>query len=94
MYQKGNGVPQDTEKQLLGTSSPLQGLDLAQFYLGQIYYSGETVPQNYKLAAELWTLAAGQGFVEAQYNLGVMHKSGQGVERDLKEAEVVMDPRG
>ncbi|HEX22065.1 MAG TPA: sel1 repeat family protein, partial [Chromatiales bacterium] len=40
------------------------------------------VKQDYVEAAKLWRLAAEQGHVEAQMNLGLMYGKGQGVEQD------------
>lgn len=39
------------------------------------------------LAANLYLLAAEQGYVSAQYNLGYMYDKGYGVEQDYREAE-------
>ena len=41
---------------------------------------------NYEEAALWYRMAAEQGVSEAQNNLGVMYKDGQGVEQDFKEA--------
>ena len=41
----------------------------AQCGLGEMYYGGEGVPQDYAEAIKLWKLAAEQGHEEAQYNL-------------------------
>ncbi len=40
------------------------------------------MPQNTRLAAELYHRAAKQGKAEAQNNLGMMHHKGEGVEQD------------
>jgi TPR repeat protein len=48
--------------------------------------SGHDVERDYE-AAHFWYLcAARQGHARAQFNLGVMYASGQGVGRDLVEA--------
>ena len=47
-----------------------------------MYDEGQGVPENDKTAVKWWTLAAGQGHVDAQYNLGVMYYFGLGVIQD------------
>lgn len=42
--------------------------------------------QNYPKAVELFTKAAKQGHVKAQYNLGVCYENGEGVTRNREEA--------
>jgi len=44
-----------------------------------MYRYGHGVPQNDKTAVKWYTLAAEQGNVSAQYNLGVMYLRGNGV---------------
>jgi hypothetical protein len=44
------------------------------------------VPKDLGKAAELYEKAADQGNVRAQYNLGVLYESGQGVPKDLGKA--------
>lgn len=41
---------------------------------------------DYEKAAKLYSALAKEGNAEAQYNLGVMHRAGRGVNRDFKEA--------
>lgn len=62
------------------------GLDVAQFNLGLLYYSGKGVSQNYLEAAKWFKEAANQGIKDAQYNLGVMYYNGLGVEKDEQKA--------
>ena len=59
----------------------------AQCLLGDDYYNGEGVPQDYAEAAKWFRLAAEQGHARAQNNLGVMYDygSGAGVPQDSKE---------
>jgi hypothetical protein len=52
-----------------------------------MYYRGEGIERDYKLAAKWFRNAADRGFPTSQLNLGVMYFSGQGVERN--DAEVV-----
>jgi len=56
------------------------------FKEGLKYYNAEGVPQDYKKAAELWTIAAKQGLAQAQYNLGTLYSKGQGVPYDIDKA--------
>ena len=59
----------------------------AQCLLGEDYYEGQGVPQDYTEAAKWFRLAAEQGHAMAQNNLGVMYDygSGAGVPQDSKE---------
>ena len=59
-----------------------QGIASAQFNLGLMYFNGQGVPQDYKIAAKWYTLAAEQGHADAQSNLGVMYGIGRGVIQD------------
>ena len=51
-----------------------------------MYQVGEGIPQDYKTAAKWYRLAAEQGDVTAQFNLGVMSVKGVGVPQDHKAA--------
>ena len=42
--------------------------------------------QSYQRAAELYELAASQGYATAQYNLGNMYKEGRGVDQSYEIA--------
>ena len=44
-----------------------------------MYANGEGVPENDVEAVRWYRLAADQGYVEAQYNLGNMYANGEGV---------------
>lgn len=63
-----------------------QGDDYAQAELGRMYYLGEGVPRDLKVAAQWYRKAADQGNDYAQARLGRMYYSGEGVPRDLKVA--------
>ena len=63
-----------------------QGVALAQFNLGLMYYEGEGVAQNYVQAIYWFKKSAEQGYASAQYNLGVMHDKGQGVAQNNTQA--------
>ncbi len=58
----------------------------AQYNLGNKYYYGQGVTQNYVEALKWYELAAAQGHATAQNNLGSMHKNGKGVAQDYAEA--------
>ena len=58
----------------------------AAFLVGENYYYGRCVPQNYAKAAEYYSKAARYGRPEAQFRLGCMYQWGQGVSENLSEA--------
>jgi S1-C subfamily serine protease len=58
----------------------------AQMILGETYYAGKIVPQNYTEAVKWFRKAADQGNAEAQFNLGICYKDGIGIPRDVGEA--------
>lgn len=59
---------------------------LAQYDLGNMYYEGSGVDQDYVKAREYFTLAAEQGNADAQHNLGVIYSMAQGTRQDLPQA--------
>jgi hypothetical protein len=63
-----------------------QGDANAQARLGDIYYQGQGVPQDYAEAARWLRQAADQGDVRAQFGLGILYYKGQGVQQDYAEA--------
>jgi Sel1 repeat len=63
-----------------------QGDAKAQFKLGQMYYHGEGVPQDYTQALRWYREAADQGDAKAQDGLAGMYYYGQAVPRDYVEA--------
>jgi len=58
----------------------------AQNKLGNAYYDGKGVPQDYAAAVKYFRLAAEQGLPEAQYNLGFAYVKGNGVPLNYAEA--------
>ena len=54
----------------------------AQSNLGEMYYKGNGVLQDHKIAVKWWKLAAEQRHARAQYNLGVTYGNGIGVKKD------------
>lgn len=90
-YLNGNdslGIYMNKEKgvELLRRAAE-QGNADAQYNLGDCYYYGEGVAQDYAQAVYWYRQAAEQGNAWAQYNLGVCYAEGLGVDRDSKQAE-------
>jgi hypothetical protein len=54
----------------------------AQYELGEAYYNGWDVPQDYARAVKWWLRAAGQGDSNAQYQLGCAFSNGEGCVQD------------
>jgi hypothetical protein len=63
-----------------------RGKASAQFNLGQMYFLGRGVPQDYAEALKWHTLAAEQGDGSAQSVIGNMYATGRGVRQDLVRA--------
>ena len=57
-----------------------------QYALGEKYYYGTDVEQNYKMAVEWYIRAANQGLKEAQCSLGYMFSKGLGIKQDFGTA--------
>lgn len=57
------------------------------FYIGQKFYKGEIVGQDYSQAFRWIKLAAEQNHGESQYLIGLMYYKGQGVLQDYDNAE-------
>lgn len=55
------------------------GLDVAQYNLGILYYTGRGVEPDHEQALHWLKRAAEQGHTTAQFNVGVMYFNGQGV---------------
>lgn len=64
------------------TAAAEAGLDLAQYNLGVLYYTGQGVAQDYQQAFVWTNKAAEQGHMRAQFNLATLYFSGIGVEQD------------
>lgn len=58
----------------------------ASYLLGELYYYGEGVEQNYQKAAEYYQKAADQGQAEALFSLASLYMSGRGVEENQNRA--------
>jgi hypothetical protein len=65
------------------TKAAARGNPVAQTYLGYLYFMGQGVSQNDRMAAAWYHKAAERGFLDAQLRLGLMLKAG----RDLKFPE-------
>jgi len=63
-----------------------QGDAKSQYSLGDVYYHGQGVPQDYTQALRWYRKAADQGDAKAEYGLGNMYEFGQGVLLDYAEA--------
>jgi TPR repeat protein len=63
-----------------------QGDATAQNNLGDCYYKGEGIEQDYEQAVYWYKKAAEQGHLYAQNHLGYCYDSGQGVEQDYEQA--------
>ena len=69
------------------TSAAEDGLSLAQYNLGILYFTGQGVSKNLEEAFKWTKAAAEQGHLNAQFNLGCVYKTGcPGIEQDLCEA--------
>ncbi len=62
------------------------GLDLAQYNLGILYFTGQGVERDYGEAFRWTEAAALQGHAAAQLNLGSLYYFGNGVEEDRDRA--------
>ena len=51
----------------------------AQYYLGNMYRSGEGVKKNYSTAVDLYYKSAEKGYAKAQFSLGLAYLHGEGV---------------
>jgi len=63
-----------------------KGEATAQDKLGTMYASGDSVPKNFKRAAELFKKSADQGLASAQFHLGLAYRKGQGVQQSNEVA--------
>jgi TPR repeat protein len=62
------------------------GLDLAQYNLAILYFTGQGVAQDYAEALRWTKAAAEQGHLNAQFNLGALHYTGTGTAVDMAQA--------
>ena len=80
LYSTGQGVAKDPA-QLWHRQGAEHGAELSQ-EIGYYYLRGENVPKDPATAAQWFQKAAGQGSVNAQFELGMLYYSGDtGVKR-------------
>lgn len=65
-----------------------RGHSEAQYVLGQMYYFGQGVPQNFATSVQWFTRSAEGGWAAAQHDLAVMLQQGQGAKENLTQAYV------
>ncbi|MBQ0023410.1 MAG: sel1 repeat family protein [Prevotellaceae bacterium] len=63
-----------------------QGYAPAQSHLGNCYYIGRGITQNYEQAVYWYRKSAEQGNKTAQYNLGICYYNGRGIAENDKQA--------
>ena len=63
-----------------------KGNSFAQCQIGNLYFHGIGVEQNFHEALEWYRNAAMKGDASSQLRLGLMYANGVGVEKDLNEA--------
>ncbi|NDH69638.1 MAG: sel1 repeat family protein [Gammaproteobacteria bacterium] len=81
------GVMLDYDKAVaLFRLAAAQGLDMAQWRLGYMYFRGYGVAQDYTEALQFYQLAAAQGHPGALYMVAFYHKLGRGVPKNEAEA--------
>ncbi len=81
-YEKGDYTNAFNELKLFAKT----GHSKAQHFLGDMYYKGKGINQDYKTAVRWYTLSAEQGNKISQYNLGIMYSFGLGVVPDYLKA--------
>ncbi len=64
-----------------------QGHAAAQYNLGQMYYAGHGVPQDFGAAFRWYESAAERGISRAQLSVGLAYALGHGIPRDLTQAD-------
>ena len=69
------------------------GLLMAQVYLGELYFKGDKVKQDYTEALRWYLKAAEQGDAFAQYRVGDMFSNGNGVAQDYPPASSALAGR-
>ena len=82
------GVVQDYDKAVaLFRLAAAQGLDMAQWRLGYMYFRGYGVAQDYTEALQLYQLAAVQGYPTALFEVAECYYWGRGV--SINDAEAI-----
>lgn len=75
------GIDYNVYSQKLLNAATKQGDVKAQFALGYLYYYGQSVAQNYSLAAKYLKMAADKGLPDAQCKLGSCYVDGLGIDK-------------
>ena len=88
LYRWGHGVcaRNDAQAVVFHRLAAAQGLDEAQYTLGNMYYCGFGVAQDDAEALRWYQLAAAQGDPGALHNVAFCHEEGLGVAADVAEA--------
>lgn len=90
MYAEGVGVHQNNHRAVewFKLATQLSNNPEANFYLGEAFFRGLGVPQDYGTAVPHYQKAATGGHPVAQYIIGTMYEAGWGVRQDLIKAWV------
>lgn len=67
------------------TIAAQEGLSLAQYNLGILYFTGQGIEQDFDEAFKWTKRAAEQGHLNAQFNLGSLYLDGQGTQVSVVE---------
>ena len=88
LYHNGAGrlAKNDARAVVFFRLAAAQGLDVAQFMLGYMYYHGYGVDQDLAEALRQFQFAAAQGYPQALYYIADCHEHGWGVYKDVAEA--------
>ena len=65
-----------------------QGFAPAEFMMGEMYFAGHGVAQDYHSASRWYSKAAEQGHPVAQHVLGWLYGEGRGIPQDLVRAHM------
>src|SRR5262245_36831176 len=68
-----------------------KGNATAMTNLGWLYRNGQSVPQDYAKARELFEMAADKGDFAAMNSLALLYRNGQGVPQDYAKARELFE---
>jgi len=91
-YMKGVGTDKSYEKALICFTEHtiIDGNPTSMFNIGVLYHEGGSnafsLHRNYKKAFAWWKLALNRGHALSAYNIGILLKSGDGVDKSLVKA--------
>ncbi|KAI8882326.1 HCP-like protein [Backusella circina FSU 941] len=83
MYAGGIGIEKDAISAIRLYEKASEQNPVANFNLGNVYFYGQGVKENYPKALEYYRVAATQGDSDAQSQLGFMYRYGYGTEKDI-----------